>query len=221
MLGAPARRASRDAVALDIQLILRMVPTDLGGYLSPQNYSSRLRLQRRADRAVEATSFRMHTLKRMNGSPFTRAAANAFVVACVTGFAWGCWQELGRIVSLVPTEMQRTGPLIGDTGGTVTFWGNGTLRSDVHVEKGPVNISIVARGTNSGGEWPQVHIALASRIIASVSVDSAVPREYTIQVQLPGAETGVLDIALVNYVAVAGRPLAGRNLLVQKITLRQ
>jgi len=105
--------------------------------------------------------------------------------------------------------------------GDVALWSNGALRCDVDVANGLLEITIFARGTNLAGEWPQVHIELGSRIVASLTIDSQQTQSYKVKVQAPHTGVNVLNLALVNHLAVPDKPLAGRNLVVEKVVIRQ
>lgn len=148
-----------------------------------------------------------------------RGVMRALVGAFVACLLWGGCEDPREVLILLPETMQRSGPQTIEPGGAIAFWGNGTLHRDVPLEKGAVNVGIVARGTEFGDEWPQVQITLSSRIVASLTVDSTTPAEYEVQLQVPDTATGALDVELVNHAGVPGQPLDGRNLLVQKITL--
>jgi len=107
-----------------------------------------------------------------------------------------------------------------EPGGAIAFWGNGTLRQSIDLRQRRVNISIVTRGINFGGEWPKLHVRLDSRIVGSITVDSCMLTEYTLHAEVPNPGTMILEVALVNYVGTPGRPLASRNVLVQNIVAR-
>jgi hypothetical protein len=156
----------------------------------------------------------------MKRSAVVGVAAKVSAITWLVALAPGCRPASVALVTLLPAEMQRSGPQTKEHDGAVALWGNGSLHADVQLEEGPINISIFARGTNFGGDWPKLHITLASCIVASVTIDSQVVTEYTVQVYVARSETSALDVALVNYARAPGQPLAGRNMLVQKITLR-
>lgn len=117
--------------------------------------------------------------------------------------------------------MRQRGSHTNEEGGVVAFWGDGALESEVPLESGLVNITVVARGNQSQGQWPKIYVTLDARVVASVIVDSRSFTSYTVQANVQKAGANVLGVALMNYVGVPGKPLAGRNLSVQKVVVSQ
>lgn len=150
-----------------------------------------------------------------------RIALTFFVMASTTPLACKCGKAGRHTTTLVPSAMLGSGPQTKEPDGGVTLWGNGSLESAVPLEKGPVLITLVARGMAAAGDWPQVYIRLESRLVASVTIDAVTSTAYTVQVDAPHPGTSRLSVSLVNHVAVPGKPLEGRNLLVQKVLVRQ
>ncbi len=156
---------------------------------------------------------------RVPASRITAPVKRAAFLVCLGALACACCSG-GGVVTLVPAAMQPSGPHTRESGGAVAFWGNGRLQSELRVGSGAVTINITARGTNAGGEWPKVRVLLATRVIGILTIDSRTLADYTLKVDTTGPGASILEVQFVNYAGVSGRPLAGRNLLVQKITVR-
>jgi len=148
-------------------------------------------------------------------------AITFFAMASTAPLACDCGRGGRDLTILVPASMQRTGPQTAEPDGSVTLWGNGTLEAAVALAGGPLQVTVVARGTAAANEWPQVYIRLDSRIVASVTIDAIAFADYTVQFDAPRAGPSVLAISLTNHVTVPDRLLAGRNLVVQQVRVRQ
>jgi len=151
--------------------------------------------------------------------PSFRAVALALATACATVFA--CRNIPSHMQTLAPIDMRRSGPQTKEADGAMALWGNGTLESTVDLAAGPVAITVSAKGTYWSGEWPKIYIELENHIIAAVSVDSNQMQDYTVQAEVPHSGANLLRLRLVNYNGTPGQPLAGRNLTIGRIVLRQ
>lgn len=149
-----------------------------------------------------------------------RIVSAAYAVGCIAGLASGCRDGPLAAVTLIPAQMQIAGRHTREPDGGITFWGNGTLQAEVHLEGGPLTITILARGNQLQGEWPKLYVTLDAEVVAGVIIDSNVLTGYSVRVNAPRRGANVLGVALVNYVDVPGQLLAGRNVAVQKIILR-
>jgi hypothetical protein len=138
----------------------------------------------------------------------------------VTGVLMSC-SAPDHVQTLVPAEMRRSGKLMKAPDGRMGFWGNGALETNVEFEKGPVTITVRAKGNYSNGDWPKIYIALNDHVIAAILADSKQMQDYTVKASVPHRGRNLLRLRLVNHIAVPGKPLAGRNLTIARIVLEQ
>jgi hypothetical protein len=116
--------------------------------------------------------------------------------------------------------MNPTGPYIADPSGGVAFWGNGGLQSKVYLEKGPVTITIRARGNTVDGEAPALLLDLEARVVGKVKIDSVFLKDYTVTTDVQHAGMTILGLSFGNYLAKP-KPIDSRHVYIEMVTVNR
>lgn len=131
----------------------------------------------------------------------------------------GCSRPPTAPMTFVPAGMNPTGSYTANEQGGVTFWGNGSLRLGLYMEKGPLVVTLRAGGNVADGEGPRVVVSIDGQVADTLSIDSSQHREYAVSTRLADTGTKILEIAFPNYVAKPN-PLAGRTLYIESVSVR-
>ena len=132
----------------------------------------------------------------------------------------GCSKPTPTMLTLAPAGMNPQGPCIADASGGVAFWGNGSLQSKAYLEKGPVTITMRARGNTVDGEAPVVLVDLEARVVGKLVIDSPAIKDFTFTTSAQDSGVAVLGITFSNHLAKPN-PLEGRYLYIEMVSVKQ
>jgi hypothetical protein len=145
------------------------------------------------------------------------ALAAAIVAAPLSS---SCSNPSPSTLTLAPAGMNATGKPFVFPNGAVTFWGPGKLQSKLHLEKGPVTITIRARGNQFANEWPIILIDLEARVVGKLTIDSSKLKDYSVTASVQNTGTTLLGVTFTNHAAAPQR-IASRNLRIESVTIVQ
>ncbi len=163
---------------------------------------------------------RWHNRGDVNRPFFALSFTTSVAVGCCAALIFGCAEPPPALV-LVPSEMQAGGKHTDEANGGIAFWGHGGLLSEPELSKGPLHVTLLARGNRADGEWPRIDLELNGQVLARIAIESRQLRRYTMVVQSQRSGPGVLELSLSNGLELPGDPLAGRNVMIAEVILRQ
>jgi hypothetical protein len=138
----------------------------------------------------------------------------------VAGCVSSCHEQPPQLVTLAPVGMDPKGPYIADRTGALAFWGNGSLQSRVYLDKGPVAITLRARGLTVDGQAPRLRIVVGAHDLGSIDVDSRVLKDYTVNTTVDRGGTTTVKVSFDNYLPKP-RPIESRHVFIESVALQQ
>ncbi|MGD0949663.1 MAG: hypothetical protein ABSA52_19820 [Candidatus Binatia bacterium] len=147
-----------------------------------------------------------------------KALASVAGIALALLLAAGCSKAPREAVALAPAKMNPTGQKTTDAGGAVTFWGKGVLQSVVHIEKGPVTITLRCRGNTVDNEAPIVMVEIEARVVGKLVIDSTETKDFSLATNALNTGTTMLRLTFPNAKQGA-TPAQARAVRVEMVTV--
>lgn len=131
-----------------------------------------------------------------------------------------CQRPPNAPLKFYPVGMNPQGPhFVSDSGG-VAFWGNGSLRLNLYLEKGPVEFTVRAGGNVADGEAPKLQLWLDGALAGVEDVRFNQPRDYVFRAQFSRGSTKQIELRFENFVRKEP-PLASRILYIEWLSVYQ
>jgi hypothetical protein len=112
------------------------------------------------------------------------------------------------------------GPYIAERNGTLALWGNGSLQSSVELRSGRVVITVTARGTTVDGEPPRLRVALGTREVGTIDIDSTVLWNYALTADVEKDGMTTVKFSFENFL-LKSPPILSRYVFIENVSLQQ
>jgi len=97
--------------------------------------------------------------------------------------------------------------------------GPGKLAETVTFKEGKVDLAIIAKGDYAGGAWPDIKILIGSAVVATIPVDSATWKTFTVEAVETTAGAQELSVDFINDWYQPDQNPPDRNFYLDKITI--